>query len=100
MNATIWAEIEGGTGIMCACLPTLWKPLTRLLKKRSPRDSDENTYTLGSFHQQQPWSKHNYKSAAVAAPIMHSGSQERILSDNKIDVTKTVDVVVGWRENL
>ena len=33
VSASIWAELEGGVGIICACLPTLRAPAVRVLRK-------------------------------------------------------------------
>ena len=54
VNATIWAEIEGGTGIICACLPALRAPCVRLYRYcigRSSNDTSSRSRTYNEFHE-------------------------------------------------
>lgn len=47
LNSTIWTTIEADTGIICACLPSLKAPLTKIFPKLFPRGSYED-YSNGS----------------------------------------------------
>ena len=44
LNSTIWTTVEANTGIICACLPMLKKPLTVLFPKIFPRASIPSRY--------------------------------------------------------
>lgn len=44
LNSTIWTTIECNTGIICACLPMLKKPLTLLFPRIFPRASNYAQY--------------------------------------------------------
>lgn len=54
VNATIWAEIEGGTGIICACLPALRAPALQLYRYcigKSSNDTASRSRTYSEFHE-------------------------------------------------
>lgn len=54
VNATIWAEIEGGTGIICACLPALRAPALSLFRRftgKSTNDTSSRSRQYSEFHQ-------------------------------------------------
>ena len=44
LNSTIWTTVECNTGIICACLPMLKKPLTLLFPRIFPRASNYAQY--------------------------------------------------------
>ena len=48
LNSTIWTTIEADTGIICACLPMLKKPLSCLFPTAFPRQSG-NSYPSSGF---------------------------------------------------
>jgi hypothetical protein len=48
VNASIWAELEGGVGIMCACLPTLRAPAMRLIRFAFGAPKTDHTYGSAS----------------------------------------------------
>lgn len=49
LNSTIWTTIEANTGIICACLPMLKKPLTCLFPRAFPRQSGRSSYPSSGF---------------------------------------------------
>ena len=49
LNSTIWTTIEANTGIICACLPMLKRPLTCLFPKAFPRQSGNSSYPSSGF---------------------------------------------------
>lgn len=54
VNATIWAEIEGGTGIICACLPALRAPAVQLYRYcigKKSNDTSSRSRTYSEFHE-------------------------------------------------
>lgn len=54
VNATIWAEIEGGTGIICACLPALRAPALKLYRYctgESSNDTASRSRQYSEFHE-------------------------------------------------
>lgn len=54
VNATIWAEVEGGTGIICACLPALRAPalnLYRYCMGKSANDTASRSRQYSEFHE-------------------------------------------------
>lgn len=54
VNATIWAEIEGGTGIICACLPALRAPAVQLYRYctgKTSNDTSSRSRTYSEFHE-------------------------------------------------
>lgn len=54
VNATIWAEIEGGTGIICACLPALRAPAVQLYRHcigKTGNDTSSRSRAYSEFHE-------------------------------------------------
>ena len=49
LTSTIWTTIEANTGIICACLPMLKKPLSCLFPKAFPRQSGNSSYPNSGF---------------------------------------------------
>ncbi len=49
LNSTIWTTIEANTGIICACLPMLKRPLSCLFPKAFPRKSGNASYPSSGF---------------------------------------------------
>ena len=49
LNSTIWTTIEANTGIICACLPMLKKPLSCLFPQAFPRQSGNSSYPSSGF---------------------------------------------------
>ena len=49
LNSTIWTTVEANTGIICACLPMLKKPLSCLFPHAFPRQSGNSSYPSSGF---------------------------------------------------
>ena len=49
LNSTIWTTIEANTGIICACLPMLKKPLSCLFPQAFPRQPGNSSYSSSGF---------------------------------------------------
>ena len=49
LNSTIWTTVEANTGIICACLPMLKKPLSCLFPKAFPRQLGNSSYPSSGF---------------------------------------------------
>jgi hypothetical protein len=75
VNASIWAELEGGVGIICACLPTLRAPAMRLVRSLlgSSTQSDSHA-TYGSASAQLDRSR--AKRATLVADLDDAGSDK------------------------
>jgi hypothetical protein len=103
-RAFIWTQTESCVGIICACLPTLKAPISRLLPKlfSGSKFGTADRYNLeevqkGSAGSKGAWKDNSmYESRAVKdSDVETMGSQERI-----VGIKKTVDVRVVSAEDV
>src|ERR1035441_1680826 len=69
-NAFLWTQVESSVGIICACLPTLKGPITKLFpnlfgsKNRSTRDA-YNLESISKKGSQAAWKDNMYNRSTV-----------------------------------
>lgn len=111
--STIWTTIEANTGIICACLPMLRSPLSRVFPRLFLRDTQENAsqYDGGTHHPSKPrqtdfdsWGrfgsgKPTYTQSATIASPTHGprSSDEEIFG--MAAITKTTDIRVDYGDH-
>lgn len=109
--STIWTTIEANTGIICACLPMLRSPLSRVFPRLFLRDTQENTsqYAGGTRHPSRAgqtdsdcWGrfgsgKPTYTQSGTVASPLHGprSSDEEIFGMAAINKTTEIRVDYG-----
>ncbi|MCJ1429694.1 hypothetical protein MMC29_007609 [Sticta canariensis] len=108
--STIWTTIEANTGIICACLPMLRSPLSRVFPRLFMRDPQENTsqYEIGTHHPSKAgqadfdsWGRFGSgnptytQSATVASPTHDPRSSDEEIF-GMAAITKTTDIRVDY----
>ena len=124
LNSTIWTTIEANTGIICACLPMLKRPLACLFPKAFPRQVGNSSYpstNCRTFSRQRhsPITAYNNGWSHIESkkkPPMSKSSDNTVtgkISDGSGDttfgmdqhsiplgtITKTSDIEVGYADN-
>ncbi|KAI9875488.1 MAG: hypothetical protein M1830_008417, partial [Pleopsidium flavum] len=102
-----WTDIEVNVGIICACMPALKQPLTKLFPRVFHPTQHTANYTAAQYsgthhsHLQMPGNAHRGSFRADKALGPQDGGRDIILQrvDRAMAITKVTDVDVHFDES-
>ena len=86
-TSAIWTSIEANTGIICACLPMLKQPLTKIWPRLFSNRSRSQSYSSSTSHRARTNSTATHQSRLTArrATINHHRFQFKVLQSKRKD---------------